>query len=294
MGPPRFIIMLTKALSCAILFHFSLNFLTMPRFCKMSLHFKVSYQFCNALVIFRYALPVSWCLWPADPIMYSAVHYIIVPSSVNSFPLRSKHYPLHSVLAHPQSISPNLLEGVLVTFEITLYYMPVNGHFHLLTSLAMVRTSSWNQWVDSPEKKSIAGGKQKILIGRFATVAFYLAAVTVLRILLSGKLCLGNLIAMYQGLEWTSTLSGVQAYRALYISAILPTSCYWWCTANSKTLCMLKFQQLTMSNIMLVWTVTIMSCEVLTETLLNSQFFWRIVILDPEDEGITFHRKNIA
>jgi hypothetical protein len=36
---------------------------------------------------------------------------------------------------------------------------------------------------------------------RFATVAFYLAAVTVLRILLSGKLCLGNLIAMYQGLE---------------------------------------------------------------------------------------------
>jgi len=36
---------------------------------------------------------------------------------------------------------------------------------------------------------------------RFATVALYLAAVTALRILLPGKLCLGNLIAMYQGLE---------------------------------------------------------------------------------------------
>jgi len=76
------------------------------------------------------------------PYTYSAVHYIIVPSSVNFLPLRSKHYPLHSVLAHPQSISPNLLQGVLVTFETTLYYKPVIGHFHLLTSLAIVRSSS--------------------------------------------------------------------------------------------------------------------------------------------------------
>jgi len=36
------------------------------------------------------------------------------------------------------------------------------------------------------------------VVARFATVTFYLAAVTVLKILLSGKLCLGNLIAMYQ------------------------------------------------------------------------------------------------
>ena len=37
-----------------------------------------------------------------------------MPTSVNFLPLRSKHYPLHSVLAHPPSmISHNLLDGAL-------------------------------------------------------------------------------------------------------------------------------------------------------------------------------------
>lgn len=141
---------------------------------------------------------------------------------------------------------------------------------------------------------------------RFATLAFYLAAVTVLRILLSGKLCLGNLIAMYQVSEWTSAL-------------------FFQRTSVQGTLCigyiahfMLLMVHCQLQNIMYVKVQTVYHAR--HNFGMNSYYhelwgphrdaaeesgllgyhavsigrwlsvFWRIVIIDPEDEGITFHR----
>jgi hypothetical protein len=141
---------------------------------------------------------------------------------------------------------------------------------------------------------------------RFANLTFYLAAVTVLRMLLSGMLCLGNLIAMYQCLEWTSTLffqhTSVQGTLCIgYTAHFMLLTVY--CQLQNITYVKVQTVDRVQHNVGMnsycheLWGPHRDAAEdsgLLGYNALSIgkwlSVLWRIVILDPEDEGITCHQ----